>query len=224
LTKEIIIIRLLVACVCGALIGVEREKHGRAAGLRTHMLVALGAASVMVMSLMILDLHIEEAAREIVRIDPGRIAAQVVTGIGFIGAGAIIQAPRLISGLTTAACLWVAASIGLAAGMGFFMLAGTVTGLSLASLYLLKRVEHFLRKDRYHKITVKCNFQAEMLAKVEHLLTENKVKIISFGFTHDKESALLVINVEVRIRGSRLPQELLESLTNEPDILKISWR
>ena len=158
LTNEMIIYRLLTACLCGALIGIEREKHGRAAGLRTHMLVSLGSASVMIISLMVLDLHWESANNNIIRVDPGRIAAQVITGIGFLGAGAIIHARRLISGLTTAACLWVAACIGLAVGMGHFFLAGSVTLLSLISLYLFKWIERILPKDRYHFFILKCRY------------------------------------------------------------------
>ncbi|MBN2807910.1 MAG: MgtC/SapB family protein [Deltaproteobacteria bacterium] len=223
-TSEVIICRLLFACLCGAMIGIEREKHGRPAGLRTHLLVSLGAATIMIISLSLLALPVGEAGREMARVDPGRIAAQVVAGIGFLGAGAIIQARRMISGLTTAACLWVAASIGLAAGMGSFLLAGAVTMLSLISLYLLKWLEHALPKDRYHLFVLKCHYHPQMLSRVEKMALDNKVKIISYGFTHDKEKELLLINLEVRLTDSRIPQGLMDRFTNEPGILTITWR
>ncbi len=223
-TYQVILGRLLVACLCGALIGIEREKHGRAAGLRTHLLVALGAATIMIMSLMILELYNNSNSNSIIRIDPGRIAAQVIAGIGFLGAGAIIHTKRLIRGLTTAACLWVAASIGLAAGMGHFFLAATVTGLSLFSLYLLKWFERILPKDRYFILDLKCHYHPEVSETIEKMLAENGIKIIKFNFIHDKEQGLLLLNLEVRIPNPQLPQKLLDQLHANQYILKISLR
>jgi len=221
-TYKVILVRLLVACLCGALIGVEREKHGRAAGLRTHLLVTLGAATIMIMSLMILELYNHANSSSIIRIDPGRIAAQVITGIGFLGAGAIIHTKRLIRGLTTAACLWIAASIGLAAGMGLFFLAATVTALSLFSLYLLKWFEHILPKDQYYILELKCQYHPEISKTIEKMLAENKIKIITFNFSHDKKEELLILYLEVRLPGNRLPQKLLDQLHANQYILKTS--
>ncbi len=221
-TYKVILGRLLIACLCGALIGVERERHGRAAGLRTHLLVALGAATIMIMSLMIPDLYNNSNSGSIIRIDPGRIAAQVIAGIGFLGAGAIIHTKRLIRGLTTAACLWIAASIGLAAGMGLFILTAMVTGLSLFSLYLLKWFERILPKDRYFILELKCHYHPELSETIEKMLTENGVKIITFNFSHDKKQELLILNLEVRLPIERLPQKLLDHLHSNQNILKTS--
>ncbi|MBN2332222.1 MAG: MgtC/SapB family protein [Deltaproteobacteria bacterium] len=223
-TYETITYRLLVACLCGALIGIERERHGRAAGLRTHFMVALGSATIMIMSLMILDLHKASANSSILRIDPGRIAAQVITGIGFLGAGAIIHTKRLISGLTTAACLWVAASIGLAAGMGHFFLAGMATVLSLFSLYLLKGFEHLIPKDRYHTIELTCHYHPQLLEVIENMMAAHQIKIISFGYSHDMENNLLVVTIEIRLTQTRLPQGLLDQLHEDNHILKVVWQ
>jgi len=221
-TYKLILGRLLVACLCGALIGVEREKHGRAAGLRTHLLVALGAAAIMIMSLMILELYNNSNSGSIIRIDPGRIAAQVIAGIGFLGAGAIIHTKRLIRGLTTAACLWVAASIGLAAGMGLLFLATAVTGLSLFSLYLLKWLEHILPKDHYYIFELKCHYHPEISETIVKMLAENGIKIITFNFSHDKEQELFILNLEVRLPSQQLPQKLLDQLDANQNILKTS--
>ena len=108
-------VRLFLATVFGSFIGLEREIHGKVAGFRTHALVSLGSALIMIISV---DLF--TAYRGVASVDPSRIAAQVVSGIGFLGAGAIIRFRTGISGLTTAASLWVASAIGLACGAGFF--------------------------------------------------------------------------------------------------------
>ena len=132
------IARLLLATFFGGLIGLEREIHGKVAGLRTHALVSLGAALVMVVSI-----DIYEAYRHVSSLDPSRIAAQVVSGIGFLGAGAIIRFPRGITGLTTAASLWVMVAIGLACGGGFIKPALTTTVLVLVVLVAFAQIGRF---------------------------------------------------------------------------------
>lgn len=129
------IVRLVMAIVFGGLIGLEREVHGKAAGIRTHALVSVGSALIMIVST---DLYL--AYRGVTEVDPGRIAAQVVSGIGFLGAGAIIRFPTGITGLTTAASLWVVAGIGLACGAGFLKLAVVATVLVLVVLIVFAKV------------------------------------------------------------------------------------
>jgi putative Mg2+ transporter-C (MgtC) family protein len=121
--------RLILAVFLGGLIGFEREVRGHSAGLRTHILVCLGSCLIMLTSLYVFDIY-----RGNVAIDPSRLAAGVITGIGFLGAGAIIRSGEAVRGLTTAAGLWLVAGIGLAVGCGFY-LASLVTAL-LAILIL----------------------------------------------------------------------------------------
>ncbi len=120
------IIRLGAATILGGLIGFERELHGKVAGFRTHSLVAMGSALIMLVSIHMFSLYEGKVA-----IDPGRIAAQVVTGIGFLGAGTIIRSGTGIKGLTTAAGLWTASGIGLACGVGYFRAAFAATIITL---------------------------------------------------------------------------------------------
>ncbi len=134
-----LIMRIVLAGALGALIGVERERIDRPAGLRTHMLVSLGAAQFTILSF-----HAFPGS------DPSRIASVVVVGIGFIGAGTIIQSRNRIIGVTTAASLWVVASIGMAVGIGFYLAAIVVTILSFLTLRL-KLIEDRLHKDRAKK-------------------------------------------------------------------------
>ncbi len=139
-----ITIQLMIAAFLGGLIGVEREYHGKEAGFRTYALVTLGSAMFMVLSIEMYSFF-----GKITTVDPGRIAAQVVTGIGFLGAGAIIRYPTEIKGLTTAAGIWTAAGIGLACGMGHYVSAIITTALALFILLIYAKINRkiFRGKD-----------------------------------------------------------------------------
>jgi putative Mg2+ transporter-C (MgtC) family protein len=144
------LLRLALAAVLGGLIGVERELRVREAGLRTHLLVSLGAAAFTIVGAY--GFHDFIASGDaVVRTDPTRIAAQVVTGIGFLGAGAIIRQGLSVRGLTTAATLWVVASVGMASGAGYYSAAVITTGVVLAALWPLRiiayRILHRFRNE-----------------------------------------------------------------------------
>ncbi len=156
--------RLALAGVLGGLIGLERETHGQSAGLRTHMVVALGACLIMLVSFHVNSLNPERA-------DPGRIAAQVVTGIGFLGAGAILRFGMSVKGLTTAACLWTAAGIGLAAGCGYWKAAGVTTVFTLLTVFLLDRIEKTVLHGRsFRRIVIHAKDAAGLVGRVEEIL------------------------------------------------------
>jgi len=135
ITETDIVIRLCLAFAGGGIIGFERSFRRQVAGLRTHILIALGAASLMLLSIWLPQNFFEKPG------DPGRIAAQVVSGIGFLGAGAIIRLGSNIKGLTTAASLWLTAAIGLTIGAGMFVTALTAEILALVTLIVLHKVE-----------------------------------------------------------------------------------
>jgi putative Mg2+ transporter-C (MgtC) family protein len=135
-----LILNLLMAFVLGGMIGWVREKEGKAAGLRTHILVCVGSALFMLLS--------GEMMLKSGMADPGRIAAGVVAGIGFIGAGTILQAKGAVKGITTAASIWVTAAIGIAAGTGYYVGAITATIIALVTLQLLRHVEKRIIKSK----------------------------------------------------------------------------
>lgn len=140
----IVAIRLLVACVLGGIVGFEREhNHHKPAGFRTHILVCMGACLVMVIS----EFSVV-AFKGIVDVDPTRIGAQVVSGIGFLGAGAIIRHGTSVRGITTAASIWAVACIGIACGIGFYTAAVMATILTWAVLIYLKMVERRLHNRK----------------------------------------------------------------------------
>jgi len=131
-----IIFRLLMGATLGGLVGFERERHNRRiAGFRTHILVSVGSTLIMLTSLYVFDVYAGLAP-----VDPGRIAAGVVTGIGFLGAGTIVRSGSTVTGLTTAASLWTVSGIGMAAGCGFHVAAVVTTLIVLAALYILRKL------------------------------------------------------------------------------------
>jgi len=143
-----LLLRLALAAVLGGLIGVERELREREAGLRTHLLVALGSALFTIVGAYGFHAFLE-SGQSVVRADPTRIAAQIVTGIGFLGAGAIIRQGLSVRGLTTAATLWVVAAVGLAAGAGYYSAAAITTAVVLVALWPLRILAYrILRRYR----------------------------------------------------------------------------
>jgi putative Mg2+ transporter-C (MgtC) family protein len=135
------LLRLSLAAVLGGMIGFERELREREAGLRTHLLVSLGSALFTIVSAYGFRDFLTSGAG-VVRTDPTRIAAQIVTGIGFLGAGAIIRQGFSVRGLTTAATLWVVAAVGLACGAGYYSAAALSTALVLLALYPLRIIAY----------------------------------------------------------------------------------
>jgi putative Mg2+ transporter-C (MgtC) family protein len=146
MTDTEMMIRILVAFILSGLIGLEREIRRHEAGLRTHILVCVGSTLIMLTSLHVFDIYKSQQ----VGIDPTRIAAGVITGIGFLGAGAIIHSPRGVRGLTTASSLWIVAALGLSVGCGFFKTSVFVTFLVLTVLLFLRKFERVLLKKEVH--------------------------------------------------------------------------
>jgi putative Mg2+ transporter-C (MgtC) family protein len=139
----VIVQRLFLTAVLAGCIGYERERLGRAAGLRTHILAGVGACLIM-----LTGLHIMEALQGAAEVDPTRMAAQVVSGIGFLGAGAILRDRASVRGLTTAASLWAVAGLGLAAGSGFLSGAVAATVIMLVTLFGMRQLDRRIRHER----------------------------------------------------------------------------
>jgi putative Mg2+ transporter-C (MgtC) family protein len=135
-TDREVILRLVISVILGGLVGLERQIHKKGAGLRTHILVSLGSCLIMLTSMYIFDIY-----KDVISLDPSRIASGVITGIGFLGAGAIIREREGVKGLTTAASLWVVAGVGLAVGCGFYVACLLTTALALVVLLFLGRME-----------------------------------------------------------------------------------
>lgn len=220
----IVMFRLVLAATLGGLVGLEREIHGRPAGFRTHLLVAVGACLMMVVSEFFFFKYGAMDSSGSVRLDPARVAAQIVTGIGFLGAGAIIKEGQAVRGLTTAACLWIVAGIGMAVGVGLYMPALMVTAISLINLLLLKRLEGFLKKDRYRLLTVVGDDIESCRPKVEEFLRQRDVEIVDFGLEHDPESGHLKYDFSLSHCGDKSLGALAEELSRMEGLKKVRFR
>jgi putative Mg2+ transporter-C (MgtC) family protein len=186
------IVALCVATVLGGVLGLEREIHGRPAGLRTHLLVSLGSATFMILSPYVASMGKGVPA------DPGRIAAQIVTGIGFLGAGAIVREGISVHGLTTAACLWIAAAIGMAAGVGRYMGAVLITVIALFALLLLPWVEARFKAHSYRVLEVVTPLDVDVY-DILNAVKEQDVLILRYDLDHDYIENTLKITFVVRM-------------------------
>lgn len=166
-----IIIRLILSAILGGLIGIEREVNNRPAGLRTHVLVTVGSALIMLISIDGFSDAINRTG------DPARLAAQVVSGIGFLGAGTIMRNGNSINGLTTAASLWVSAGIGLAIGSGYYM-GAIVTGIIvMITLMTLGTLEKKILTKSYRVIEVIVTDKPGIIGQIGTVMGEHKISI-----------------------------------------------
>ena len=156
-----ILMRLTLSCILGGVIGYERQSRRKSAGLRTNMLVCLGSCLVMLIST-----AIYQGVEGRTNADPARLAAQVVSGIGFLGAGAIMKEGLTVTGLTTAACLWVVAGVGLAVGGGYYTAALLATGLVFVTLGALSRIDEWVLHDNHILLTV---FTRDLPGQIVHV-------------------------------------------------------
>lgn len=180
-------LRMILAVVLGGLIGIEREWSNHAAGFRTHILVCLGSATIMLLSSYGFSQFVNEGS---VRMDPARLAAQVISGIGFLGAGAILRNGNMIKGLTTAASVWVVAAIGLSVGAGFYMGAMLCTFLVLISLYLLNKWEKSLMGNRrYQEVDIQIIDNPGSLGRIATIFGEYDLQIVNLKMIPHEEEA-----------------------------------
>jgi putative Mg2+ transporter-C (MgtC) family protein len=211
-----ILLRLLLACILGGIIGSEREHTNRPAGFRTHILVCVGAALVMVTSEFILDRYSPS-----VNLDPARLGAQVISGIGFLGAGTIIRDGFNVKGLTTAASLWAVSCVGIAAGIGFYYGAVIATVLIFITLIALKKTENrFLRKNKYVTLLIESDNIHGQVGTVSEAMERNGIEIKRIDFIHNTASQLVIRLVALSQCGLSV-KEAVNSLNEIEGIRKV---
>jgi putative Mg2+ transporter-C (MgtC) family protein len=209
------LVRLSFACALGAIIGFERELRDREAGFRTHLLVSLGSALFTIVSAYGFHEFLVGGGN-IVRTDPSRIAAQIVTGIGFLGAGAIIREGLSVRGLTTAATLWVVAAIGMACGAGYYWPAAASTGLTLVALWPLRVLAYRVIervKPEEDRITVEMR-EGEPLGSI--LSVVPNVRHIEVSDELDRR----VVHLET----PDIDEELVATLSDLEYVIGVRWR
>ncbi len=172
-----VVLRLLLAAVLSGIVGWERERLRKPAGFRTHILVGIGSALAMLTSLYVPEIYPR------FNVDPARIAAQVVVGIGFLGAGTILHSKEgWVSGLTTAASLWVVAMLGLAVGIGFYSAALVAWLLVMVALYFLNRFDEHIERHLYHSVQISGRFRTHFAEDVKDALRSYNVVILKSEF------------------------------------------
>lgn len=217
------VLRLLLASALGGIIGLERESHGREAGFRTLMLVCGGTALIMVTSLRIPELFPLSDANSILRLDPARLAYGTITGIGFLGAGAIVRDEKRIRGITTAACLWVVAAIGLAVGAGFYLMALITTSVSVIILYCLRFVEHFIPKDLYNEVTVVQQGEVDLTPLME-IFTEEKARVLNHQIKVQTPPPMTEVEFTLRHKDRNISERLVKKLLRLPGVKQVGWK
>jgi len=213
-------LRVLAAIVLGGLVGFEREFSDQPAGFRTHILVSLGAMLFTVVG----AYGIGEFASEDINFDPTRIAAQVVSGIGFLGAGAILREGLNVKGLTTAAALWVTAAIGVAVGFGYWVGATMTTVGAVIALYGLKRLGRTMfpkLKRGYHRFVVELEPRAD-LGEVANTIDSHRGRVHSMRID-TAESGERHVVVDIRLPGATA-QVLADALHSVPGVTGVEWR
>lgn len=219
------VLRLVLAIVLGGAVGLEREIHGRPAGLRTHMLVCVGSTVIMLgaqyyarqVSVVAPDVH--------VTIDPGRIVAGVMTGIGFLGGGAIIRIGDMVRGLTTAACIWFVAALGIIIGQGFYSLALLSTASMLALLVAFHWFERRLHPVVYHLIRVTAVLDKADVVESGCIEVFKREGLRLQYCTHSlsNETGRCELTFHMRMRDYVRSGDIVRALGRIPGVLEAQW-
>nr|WP_300003783.1 MgtC/SapB family protein [Tissierella sp.] len=212
-----LVLRLLLATLIGGLIGIERENTNRPAGLRTHILVTVGSALIMLISTQ----NFGEGN------DPARLAAQVVSGIGFLGAGTIIRTGNTIRGLTTAASLWVCGGIGLAIGSGYYLGGITTAIIVFLSLGLLNNLETKLEINKYRVMILKCVERPGLIGNLGKIFGENDLVIKDIKITRDEEEEdSNIIKIKVTLLSNRdFSHNQFKKIIDEVEgVISVEWQ
>jgi putative Mg2+ transporter-C (MgtC) family protein len=204
--------RLALAAVLGGAVGLEREIHGRPAGIRTYLILSLGTALLMVLSEYLLVTYHGKFPDLGLQGDPGRIAGQAITGVGFLGGGVIIRYKDSIRGLTTAACVWLVCSVGLAVGAGFYLVSVAATLITLLALIGLKAWERRMHKDWFENLQVVSADLPGQLTRITGLIVQHGFEVITFGLKRDAERKELNATFQVRVRAIKPQREILQDL------------
>lgn len=208
-SPETALLRLLLSFLLGGIIGFERQMRRREAGIRTFTLICLGSTVAMLVSIWIPQIY-----PNFLNGDPGRIAAQVLSGIGFLGAGAIIQGHGSVHGLTTAACIWVVAVIGLAVGAGMFVPAIFTTLITLFVLLSVERLEQrvFLNSGVNKILSIHCNTASPDLAILRQILEQKNLYIVRTSVSCNYSDDTSEISYKVSLKVSSSYTGLFEEL------------
>jgi putative Mg2+ transporter-C (MgtC) family protein len=223
LSPSEMLLRILTATVAGALVGLERETHGRPAGLRTTMLTCVASAIAMVISE---SLFLETADSPAWRPDPARLGAGILTGIGFLGAGTIMRHSNIIRGVTTAASLWFVTVLGLAFGSGLYLLGGIGLAIAMITLLVLPKMERHIPSDWHSTVTVVSELDAltddALRSHIEMLGLRTRRLSVDYNLVTRQNTT--EVEVQLKRRDAvDVPQQLVARLRQIPGVREIRW-
>ena len=206
------LIRLSLALLAGALIGLERTYQGRPAGFRTHVLVCTASSLLMLFTVFQFQM-LPQIPIEAVRVDPTRMAQGIITGIGFLGAGVIVRERLTIRGLTTAASVWMTASIGILIGIGFYSAAGIAEGLTLGTLAAFRLVEQRMPTLHYARLTIRFQVDAHMPEQeLREMVNSHHITYVNLGYGVDGDERTFHYEMTIRTRDVDNFNSLAEAL------------
>lgn len=215
------IIRLLLGAVIGGIVGFEREVHGRAAGFRTQLIVCVASVLIMIVSenYYFYVQRIDPAIR--LQIDPARIAAGALIGIGFLGSGVIVKSGFAIRGLTTAASIWIVSAIGLAIGAGLYLEGIITTAITVIALVLLRKVEKNIKTLIYKTITISTLISENTEEKIISVFSDYGIYVHSIDYEKNQSTGELIYNFYIATRNKNVLKEIFSTLSSLEFIKKI---
>jgi putative Mg2+ transporter-C (MgtC) family protein len=219
-----VLIRISFAMFAGLVLGLERESHGRAAGLKTTILACVASCIAMILS----EDFYRESVNQLgmIRPDRARLAAGILTGIGFLGAGAIIRQGHLVRGVTTAAVLWFITILGLAFGSGHLLLGCIGTGIAMFALFALPHVEQHIKKDFYYSISISLSMDGISDDEIRKHLVDAGAKVQRIDLDYDLGSQSRTLRCDIKLhRGDvfDLSKKVIDSLVACRGVTRVKW-
>ncbi|MBU4305068.1 MAG: MgtC/SapB family protein [Candidatus Omnitrophica bacterium] len=212
-----LVIRILLSALLSGFIGYEREVHGRAAGLRTTILVGVGSCLMMIVSINMSTIFPGG------QVDPSRIAAQVVSGIGFLGAGTILRFHASVRGLTTAAGLWAVAGIGLAVGSGFYAAGLLTTAVIFIVLVTFSRLERRIKKETDRTLIIQANGNMALLCEITKVISGNNAEIRDISVEPLAQPDMFRLSVNMRLYETCANNQIAEAMSRIDGVTLVKW-
>ncbi|MDD4202991.1 MAG: MgtC/SapB family protein [Candidatus Omnitrophica bacterium] len=214
-----VFLKLFCAALFAGIIGMEREIQGRAAGLRTHILVSVGSCFIMWTSINFFHVY-----KDVATCDPSRIAAGVVTGIGFLGAGTILRYRASVIGLTTAASIWAVSAIGLGVGVGFYWESFIATIMVFLTLFIVSKMELvFTKRLRYKELVIEAKADADKLSKIREVLEKYKAVVKDFEVEKNPYGVLSKLLFDIKLTTEQYNDIIIFDLMEIDGVEKARW-
>lgn len=223
---EQILLRVLATLIAGAIVGTERESHGRAAGLRTTILVAVAACVAMLISESLFDYVVDLGGNTGTRPDPARLAQGVLGGMGFLGAGAIIRQGNRVQGVTTAASLWYVTMLGLAFGGGIWLIGFVGVLVALIILLFMPRIEGRVKNDWYAVVTVRITLEGIGDLQLRELIESEGVRVKKADLDYDLINKHRHIRFEVKFKREKvfaLSERVIQKVMTCDGVQHVTW-